>query len=409
MPEEVYALVAQALDLGAYVERFPCPATGIPFAVKDFIDLAGRTTRNGTPGLGHHVASEDAEVVARLRAAGYVPVSRTTVPELAWSTRTPGCGNPWAPDRDAGGSSGGSAVAVATGDVPVALGTDTGGSIRIPAALCGVAGLRPTQGSVPMAGVTPMAPSMDTVGPIAATAADCLAVHRILAGTAEPAPETVEGLRIGWPEHLWGTKIDPEVRRIVESAADALRAAGAEITPAELPLGHRYARSAGFTTMLFESAHQWWQAYQDDPSGLRGRAVGQLRAGSEVTQDSYDAARAQAAGIAGELDAAFTGVDALLMPTVPVTAARAVAGTVELGGREEPIENAYYRLTALASVSGHPALTVPAGLTAAGLPVGAQLVGPRRQEALLCLLGGAIEAGPSARALARARTGRTRS
>ncbi|NIH81735.1 amidase [Amycolatopsis viridis] len=405
MHEEVYALTS---DFGAYVERFPHPETGTPLAVKDFLDVAGQTTRNGTPGLGHHVAVEDSDAVARLRAAGYVPVARTTVPELAWSSRTPGCRNPWAPDRDAGGSSGGSAVAVALGDVPVALGTDTGGSIRIPAALCGVAGLRPTHGTVPMRGVTPLTPSMDTVGPIAATAADCLAVHRILAGTAEPAPDTVAGLRLGWPEHLWGTKIDPEVLRIIESAAGTLRAAGAEIVPVELPLGHRYARTAGFTTMLFESARQWWRAYTEDPSGLRGRAIGQLKAGTEVTQEDYDAARARAREIAAEVDAAFTEVDALLMPTLPVTAAPADTETVEVGGREEPLENAYYRLTALASVSGHPALTVPAGLTEAGLPVGAQLVGPRRREALLCLLGGVIEAGPPARALARARTGRTR-
>ncbi|MDQ0376414.1 amidase [Amycolatopsis thermophila] len=390
MHEEVYTL---ATDFGAYVERHPVPATGIPFAVKDFLDVAGQTTRNGTPGLGHHVAAEDAEPVARLRAAGYVPVARTTVPELAWSVRTPGCRNPRDPRRDAGGSSGGSAVAVAIGDVPVALGTDTGGSIRIPAALCGVAGLRPTHGTISMRGVTPLTPSMDTVGPIARTAAECLEVHRILGGAVEGAPESVEGLRLGWPEHLWGTKIDPEVLRIVEGARDVLRASGAEIVPVELPLGHRHARSAGFTTMLFESAQLWWQAYQDDPSGLRGRAIGQLKAGSEVTRDDYDAAREHAAAIAGEVDDAFTEVDALLMPTVPVAAALAEADAVEVGGRAEAIENAYYRLTALAAVSGHPALTVPAGLTADGLPVGAQLVGPRRREALLCLLGTTIEGG----------------
>ncbi|GAB3581357.1 amidase [Amycolatopsis endophytica] len=387
MHEEVSALTT---DFGAYVERHPYPGTGIPFAVKDFLDVAGQTTRNGTPGLGHHAATEDAEPVARLRAAGYVPVARTAVPELAWSVRTPGCRNPRDPERDAGGSSGGSAVAVATGDVPVALGTDTGGSIRIPAALCGVVGLRPTHGTVPMRGVTALTPSMDTVGPITRTVADCLEVHRILGGAVEPVPDTVEGLRVGWPEHLWGTKADPPVLRSVETARDALRAAGARIVPVELPLGHRHARSAGFTTMLFESARLWWQDYQDDPSGLRGRAIGQLKAGSEVTQDEYDAARARADGIRNELDAAFAQVDALLMPTVPVTAAPADVDTVEIGGRAEAIENAYYRLTALAAVSGHPALTVPAGL-AGGLPVGAQLVGPRRQEALLCLLGTVIE------------------
>ena len=389
MHEEVYALSS---DFGAYVERHPVPGSQHPFAVKDFMDVAGQTTRNGTPGLGHHVATEDCAPVARLRAAGHVPVARTAVPELAWSVRTPGCRNPHDPERDAGGSSGGSAVAVAIGDVPFALGTDTGGSIRIPAALCGVAGLRPTHGTVPVDGVTPLVPSMDTVGPIAPTAAACLEVLRLLGGAAEPEPATVEGLTVGWPAHLWGTRIDADVLRVVEHARDALHGAGVRIVPVELPLGHRHARSAGYTSMLFESARLWWQAYQDDPSGLRGRAIGQLEAGSGVAEEDYETARAQARAIGDELDGVFAGVHALLMPTVPVPAALAEADAVEVGGRAEAIENAYYRLTALAAVSGHPALTVPAGF-ARGLPVGAQLVGRRGEEALLCLLGGAIEAG----------------
>src|SRR5262245_33990478 len=145
-----------AMRLGAFVETYG--GQGSPVAVKDLIDVRGQRVRNGTPGLGYHDATEDAACWAPLRAAGYFAMGRTTPPELAWSVRTPGCRNPWDPSRDAGGSSGGSAVAVATGAVPVALGTDTGGSIRIPAALCGVAGLRPTHGSIPMDGITPHTP-----------------------------------------------------------------------------------------------------------------------------------------------------------------------------------------------------------------------------------------------------------
>lgn len=396
---------SQWRDLGAFVETYSGP--GEPVAVKDLIDIAGHTVRNGTPGLGHHVAKADATAWARLRAAGHVAMGRTTVPELAWSTRTPGCANPWDPARDAGGSSGGSAVAVAIGAAPVALGTDTGGSIRIPAALCGVAGLRPTHGSVPMDGIMPMAPSMDTVGPIARTAGECLRIHGLLTGeSAELRP--VGGLRVGLPANLWAGHIDPEVRRLVDEAAETLRGARVEIVEVELPLAQRHARGIGFTIMLFESARQWWAEYQQHPDGLTGRAIDVLRTGSEVSTSDYEQARNLAGEIRGEVDAAFETVDALLLPTVPVTAAPLDADTVEVGGRPERVEAAYYRLTALAAVTGHPALSVPAGLTTDGLPAGAQLIGRRGQEALVCSLGAAIEDGPAARELARARE-RTRS
>jgi Asp-tRNA(Asn)/Glu-tRNA(Gln) amidotransferase A subunit family amidase len=391
----------RAQDLGAFVETRAGP--GLPAAVKDLIEVAGQIVRNGTPGLGHRVAATDSDAWSRLRAAGYAAVARTSVPELAWSVRTPGCRNPWNPTRDAGGSSGGSAVAVAAGAVAVALGTDTGGSIRIPAALCGVAGLRPTQGTVGMRGITPLAPSMDTVGPIALTVRECLRIHGLLGGAVEPASGTLAGLRVGWPVSLWGDKIDPEVLRLVEESAETLRGADVHIVEIELPLARRHARGAGYTTMLFESTRHWWAAYERDRTGLAGRAVGLLEAGSRVSTSDYERAREQAAAIGAEVDHAFSEVQALLLPTVPVTAAPLDSATVELGGREEDIETAYYRLTAFAAVSGHPALSVPAGLTRQGLPAGAQVVGPRRQESLVCALGEAIENGPSARELARAR------
>ncbi|HJQ47433.1 MAG TPA: amidase [Amycolatopsis sp.] len=388
------------MRLGAFVETYL--GSGSPVAVKDLIDVRGQRVSCGTPGLGHHEATADAACWAPLRAAGYFAVARTSVPELAWSVRTPGCRNPWDPARDAGGSSGGSAVAVATGAAPVALGTDTGGSIRIPAALCGVAGLRPTHGSIPMDGIMPFAPSMDTVGPMALTARECLRIHELMAGAAEPAPPGVAGLRVGRPSSLWGTKADPGVLALVEEAAQTLRDAGAEIVDIDLPLARRHARGAGYTTMLYESARNWWRAWQEEPDGLAGRAIDVLRQGSQVSTSDYEQARLLAAAIRDEADAAFGEVHALLLPTVPVTAAPADSPTVRVGDRDEDIESAYYRCTALAAVSGHPALSVPAGLSG-GLPVGAQIIGPRGHEALVCLLGEIIESGPSARDLARRR------
>ncbi|WP_235999560.1 amidase family protein [Qaidamihabitans albus] len=396
-------------ELGAFVELYPHARArpGTPVAVKDVVDVAGQMVRSGTPGLGHRVASEDSDAWARLRAAGYVLIGRTRLPELAWSVVTPGCRNPWDPGRDAGGSSGGSAVAVATGVVPVALGTDTGGSIRIPAALCGVAGLRPTAGAVSSRGVTPLASSMDTVGPIARTARECLRVHEVLGGAVRPAPPHVTGLTVGVPSALWTGRIDAEVARLLDAASDSLRATGARVVEIELPLAHRHARGAGYTIMLAESARHWWAELRACPGGAGAEVAERLRAGNDVSEEDYTEARARAGAVRDELDDAFTEVHALLTPTVPVTAAPLGAGTVRLGDRDEPVESAYYRLTAVASVTGHPALTVPAGLSASGLPVGAQLVGPRNQEALLCLLGEVIENGPETLALARRREGST--
>ncbi|PXY24654.1 hypothetical protein BAY60_19270 [Prauserella muralis] len=393
--------------LGAFTEL--CPGAralaGTPVAVKDVVDVAGQTVRNGTPGFAHRRPTRDAEVWSRLRDAGHVLIGRTRLPELAWSVVTPGCRNPWDPARDTGGSSGGSAVAVATGVVPLAVGTDTGGSIRIPAALCGVAGLRPTLGSVPTRGVTPLAPSMDTVGPIARTAADCLRAHELLGGAVRPAPEEVAGLTVGLPSALWSGRADPEVARLLDAACAALRAAGTRIVEVDLPLACRHARRAGYTIMLAESARQWWARYQAGEGGLGPAVAQRLRAGSQVSAEDYAEAHATAGAIRDELDAAFGEISALLTPTVAVTAAPLEAGTVRLGDREDDREAAYYRLTATASVTGHPALTVPAGLSAEGLPVGAQLIGPRHEEALLCLLGTVIEGGPEAVALARQREG----
>lgn len=392
---------AEIDDLGAFVELYPEARTdpGIPVAVKDNIDVAGQRVRSGTPGLGHRDATEDAPAWARLRERGYVAIGRTSVPELTWSVRTPGCRNPWNPQREAGGSSGGSAVAVAAGVVPIALGTDTGGSIRIPAALCGVAGLRPTHGSVPMPGVTQLAPSMDTLGTIAPTAADCLRVHEILTGKQSTAEQEPAGLRVG----LWLDRAQPEVRRLVEAAARALRDAGVEVVTVELPLAARYARRTGYTIMLAESARLWWAEYQRHPDGLGESTAALLRTGQEISTEEYELALARAAEVRAEVTGVLDTVSALLLPTVPVTAAALDANTVPLDGRDEPIEAAYYRLTALASVTGLPALTVPAGLAADGLPVGAQLVGAAYQEALLCRLGSVIEQGPQARALTAAR------
>lgn len=385
------------------------PLAGVPLAIKDVFDVAGQRVGNGTSGFGQRTATEDSTAWARLAAAGAVPAGRTRLPELAWDVRTPGCVNPWAPGRDVGGSSGGSAVAVAAGVVRFALGTDTGGSIRIPAALCGVAGLRPTAGSVSGRGVTALAPAMDTVGPIAATAADCLLVHSLLTGAGpggEEAGEGLAGVRVGWPEAFWRGRVSPDAGRCTAAAASALRDAGAEVVPVDLPPLAAQARNAAYVIILAESAGLWHAAAAAaGPGQVSGRLAGLLAAGAAVPAADYLRARRVAAVLRREVDAllARQRLAALLLPTVPVAAAPTGAESVEIGGRAVPVEAAYVSLTGLASVTGLPALSVPCGLAGSGLPLGAQLVGPAHTEAALCRLGEAIENGPGGRAVAAAR------
>nr|WP_063779260.1 AMP-binding protein [Kibdelosporangium sp. MJ126-NF4]CEL15847.1 Aspartyl-tRNA(Asn) amidotransferase subunit A @ Glutamyl-tRNA(Gln) amidotransferase subunit A [Kibdelosporangium sp. MJ126-NF4]CTQ93772.1 Aspartyl-tRNA(Asn) amidotransferase subunit A (EC 6.3.5.6) @ Glutamyl-tRNA(Gln) amidotransferase subunit A (EC 6.3.5.7) [Kibdelosporangium sp. MJ126-NF4] len=332
----------RAVELGAFVSVSDAPQ-GIAVAVKDNI-------------------APDAIVWQRLTEAGCSSIGRTSLPELAYSVLTPGCANPWDRSRHAGGSSGGSAVAVAVGAVRYALGTDTGGSIRIPAALCGVAGLRPTYGVLPMDGIAPLAPSLDTVGPIALTAADCLWMFTAMGGVAAPVPSS---LRVGYSLRFCAE----DVRAVLESAMAALTEIS--FTRIEIP----DARLAASSLMQSEARALYW-AHRDS---LSPHLVDILRPSSPVVP--FD-------------EWAFPDdLDAILLPVTPIPAA-----PVGTGG----LESMYFRFTALASITGLPALSVPAGLTG-GLPVGAQLIGSPGTESILCQLGTMIERTAAGQALASAR------
>ncbi|MFC0115555.1 AMP-binding protein [Kibdelosporangium aridum] len=334
--------VRRARDLGAFVSVSGAE-TGIPVAVKDNI-------------------GPEATVWQRLVEAGCFEMGRTTMPELAYSVMTPGCVNPWDPSRHAGGSSGGSAVAVAVGAVRYALGTDTGGSIRIPAGLCGVAGLRPTYGVLPMDGIKPLAPSLDTVGPIALTAADCLWMFTAMGGVAGPVPSS---FRVGYSLRF----CSHEVRSVLEATMAALP--DVSFTEVEIP----DARFAASSLMQSEARSLYWSSRDS----LSPQLVEVLEPSSPVVEFPPWTFP--------------TELDAILLPVTPLPAAP--LGT-------DGLENKYFRFTALASITGLPALSVPAGL-ADGLPVGAQLVGARGSEATLCQLGTMIEGTPAGLTLASTR------
>ncbi|TCO64809.1 AMP-binding protein [Actinocrispum wychmicini] len=338
----------RATELGAFTEIFPLQ-DGIPVAVKENIDLS---------------------VMARF--PGCYAIGRTRMPELALSLTTPDCVTPWRERMHAGGSSGGSAVAVAVGAARYALGTDTGGSIRVPAALCGVAGLRPTFGAVSTSCVTALAPSLDTLGPIAPTAQDCLRVFEMLGGTLTPPAEIA---RIGVSLDHCG----PAVKQVLEEAVDALALETVDVTLPDV-------RAATYAIMLAEAAGLWW----DRRDGLSPETIAELDKGRST---DVTAARRLVQAAREELDALLREVDAVLLPTVPVPAA-----PVDTKG----LASTYFRFTALASATGHPAMSVPAGL-ADGLPVGAQVIGARQAEATVGRLGTMIESTPGGVALAEAR------
>ena len=374
----------------------PGPLAGIPVAVKDNIDVAGRLTGMGGP-TGRHRADRDAAVVRLLRAAGATVVGHAAMRELAWGVTTPGCPNPWRDGWDTGGSSGGSAAAVAAGIVPLALGTDTGGSIRIPAALCGVTGLRPTHGSAPMAGITAMTPDLDTVGPLGLRAADCLLVHEALAGPGDPAPDSVRGQVVGVLTG-WQGRVDPATAAAVDDAAHALADAGARLAPVDLGSAG-LATAVAYVLMLIASARLHLADARRHAGAVDAEVFEQLEQGARIDADPdlFPRAVTLAAAIRRQVRGTLADrhLAAVLGPVTAVPGVPSGATTVPVGERILPVADALSRYTALASVTGLPALTLPAGLND-GLPVGVQLLGPARGERTLALLAGPIERGPGA-------------
>ncbi|GAA2353670.1 amidase [Saccharopolyspora halophila] len=370
-------------DLSAGIDRGPLQ--GIPVAIKDIIEVAGLPTTMGSAHFAEHVSTSDAECVRRLRDGGAVLVGKTTTQEFAFGptgdrAHNGAARNPHRLGRMTGGSSAGSGAAVAAGVVPVALGTDTGGSVRIPAALCGVAGFKPAYGAIPVDGVFPLSSSLDHVGVLAGTAADARLAYRVLAGL-RPMPNREHGAdaRIGWipPDVLHPTS--PAVAR---TARDALATEDVrELRPRDIEAMRR-----GFVAIQFSEAHavhaervtETPQLYTDDVLALlrqAGETAGWQYVRALSHRDSWRAA------IAELLDE----VEVLALPTTCVVAPEIGQREVRIDGSAVGVRAALIGLTSPFNLAGVPAVTVPAGMCEE-LPVGLQLVGrPGHEDRLLAL------------------------
>jgi aspartyl-tRNA(Asn)/glutamyl-tRNA(Gln) amidotransferase subunit A len=390
---------ADGLDAAQRAGKLAGPLHGVPISVKDVIDVAGMPTSASSRVTDGVAASEDACAVARLRAAGAVIVGKTETHEFALGVTTPQSRNPWDPSRIPGGSTGGSAIAIVTGMAPGGLGTDTRASIRVPAALSGVVGFKPTFGLVPTHGVTTLSWSMDHCAPMGATTEDVAILLDVIAGADPRDPNSVErapapyadwvgasiaGLRIGVPASAFDGA-DPEVAAAVERAIEGLRAAGARIERVDEPsvADLEMTNAAGMIVSRAEAAsfHGAWLTERADR--YTDETVSQLDEASRVPAVVYLGAQRLRAEFRARMAMLLGRVDALALPTSLV-----VAPAV---GDAEKFLLVLSRNCIPWSFIGFPAVSVPCGRSSAGLPIGIQLVGRRYGDRQLLAVAQRVE------------------
>jgi aspartyl-tRNA(Asn)/glutamyl-tRNA(Gln) amidotransferase subunit A len=393
-------------DLAAGRDRGPLH--GVPISIKDLLDIRGLPTTAASRVREGHVAERDAAAIAHLRQAGAVFIGKTNLHEFAFGTTNEDSAfgparNPHDPARSPGGSSGGSAASLAAGMALASIGTDTGGSIRIPAAACGTVGLKPSFGEVSIDGVVPLSRTLDHVGPLAQTVSDACLVYHALLGDAHataPVPMPMHGLRLAVPRKYFCDVLDDGVRASFEEALDRLRAAGAHIDEIQI---HQAADLAAIYLhiVLADAAAYHAATLETMPDRYAPQVRLRLEMGRYVLAEDYVRALAGRELLRRQVDAALAQHDALVLPTLPIPAPLLGADTVQVGATKEPVRNLMLRQTQLFNVTGHPAISIPSGFTAAGLPCGVQLVGCRMQTDTLLKVALACEpqiaGGPSPR------------
>jgi aspartyl-tRNA(Asn)/glutamyl-tRNA(Gln) amidotransferase subunit A len=360
------------------------PLHGIPISIKDIIDVRGMPTTAASRVRARTPAEGDAPVVRRLREAGAVVVGKTNLHEFALGTTNEESAygpvhHPLDATRSPGGSSGGSAASVLAGMAVASIGTDTGGSIRIPAAACGLVGLKPVFREVPTQGVVPLSSSLDHVGPLCATVADAAAIFQVIAdapGLEEPLPSgTVRGLRLGVPRTYFLDLLDDEVARAFDETCARLSDAGVMLDDVVIP--HAASIAAVYLHVaLTEAAAFHSRTLETQPGDYTPTVRVRLEAGRYVLAEDYIRALRGRDVLRRDVSSALGGRDALLLPTLAVPATTLGSATVRVSGVDEPVRNVTLRLTQLFNITGHAAITVPCGSTDGGLPIGAQLAGP---------------------------------
>lgn len=391
--------------------RWRGPLHGIPIGVKDLSDTAGIRTTYGSRLFADHIPSTDAAPVARLRAAGAVVVGKTATHEFAFGTTTdnPHFGptrNPWRTSCVPGGSSGGAGAAVAAGLVPFSTGSDTGGSIRIPAAACGCVGFKPTHGRVSLRGTYPLAPSLDHVGPIGRSASDCAVALTVMSAFDPDDPWSrrfpsedfltkldapLRGTRLGIDRAHRPVPVSDATRDALDRALEAARDLGAEIVEVRLPDATEVTLAASVILLAEASAqHREQLARHRTEYGADVRA--QLDASAGVDVIGLVHAMHERERITRAVDLVLdTGVDAFVLPTMAVTAPRIDATTVEIGNLSVPVAPAMASFTLLADLTRLPAIAIPCGLAPDGLPTSIQIIGAAGADARVLQIGHALE------------------
>jgi aspartyl-tRNA(Asn)/glutamyl-tRNA(Gln) amidotransferase subunit A len=380
------------------------PLHGVPIALKDLIDTAGARTTAGSALFADRIPTEDAEVVRRLKQAGAVILGKNNLHEFAYggSSLVSHFGdvhNPWDPRHIAGGSSGGSAAAVAAGLCYAAIGTDTAGSVREPAALCGCVGLKPTYGRVSSRGVIPLSWSLDHVGPLASTVADAAIILQTIAGydaaditTSDlPVADYVSAVRdrpgkfrVGVPRAYFYDDLDSEVAAAVEQALDLIRTLVAEVKDVSLDVPtDRKLQSAESYAYHAENVAKSPEMYQAE---TRRR----IMSGANVSAQEYIVRRREMDEARRSIREIFGKIDVLITPTMPMPAP-AIADLKKTPDALRPAELRLLRHTRPFNVWGLPAISVPCGFTQSGLPIGLQIAGPHWREDLVLRLGHAYE------------------
>ena len=375
---------AREADREMAAGRYRGPLHGVPISIKDLFDIRGSATTAASRVRQNHVARSDAPSIARLRDAGAVFVGKTNLHEFAYGTTNEESAfgparHPLDPTRSPGGSSGGSAASVADGMCFASMGTDTGGSIRIPSAACGLVGLKPTLGELTTDGVVPLSMTLDHIGPLCRSVEDAGILYDVLRGETTPpvsAPADSRGLTLGIPREYFLTLLDPQVAHAFENACTRLRDAGIKLEDVSIPhvgdvtaiyLHIQLSEGAAFHAKTLE------RQPNDYTPGVRLR----LEMGRYVLAEDYARALRGRDVLRREVDATLEGRDGLFLPAMAIPAPKIGTTTVRVGGVEEPVRSMMLRCTQTFNVTGHPAITIPCGNTAEGLPIGAQVVGAR--------------------------------